>query len=364
MTTIKLTATELANAHTNIVSMVKRGANRIPFRFVKEDSEEMLDLNKIGQSAFAKAEVKKPGVLAVIVNKSADLAAVKETLKDTGLSLEKGEEGEDTIVFKQDGIKEFEVGFLKLDDNVVVAVSGLQKSFSTYNWSDTDFSTIFAQQSFFPTLYQATEAFRDCVYNIMQKSEDKGAISTLVSKAHSDFGQLVNTLVASIPEAAVKADEALRASTAVVAPAAAEPAKKEEPKAEEPAVEKTEEKKPEETEKAEDKPEGEDEAVKEEAAPAVEAVKSEGNTEDLLAKLGALITTTVAKAMEPVTAANEALKADLSALASKVEVETLKTDKVLKGTIIASSPTDRTVTTKKSEQAGVPPLLDTAFNRA
>ncbi|QIG66812.1 putative ribonuclease E/G family protein [Rhizobium phage RHph_TM16] len=360
MTTITLTATELQNAHTNIVSMVKRGANRIPFRFVKEDSEEMLDLNKIGQSAFAKAEVKKPGVLAVIVNKSADIEAVKTALKDSGLSLEKGEEGEDTIVFKQEGVKEFDVGFLKLDDNVLLGVSGLQKSFSSYNWSDTDFATIFSQQSFFPTLYQATEAFRDCVYNIMQKSEDKASISTLVSKAHSDFGQLVNTLVAAIPEAAVKADEALRASTAVAAPAVE--AKKEEPKAEETPAEKTEET-VEDTAKADAAAdEATTEAVKEETTPeATEAVKSEGNTDDdLLSKLGALINTSIAKALEPVTAANEALKADLTALSTEVK----KTDKVLKGTVIASTPTDRTVTTKKSEPAGAPPLLDTAFNRA
>ncbi|QIG76978.1 hypothetical protein EVC30_150 [Rhizobium phage RHph_Y1_11] len=366
--TLTTKATELSTLNVNIVSMVKRGANRIPFRIVKEDTDDMLDLHKIAGQAFAKTEDKKGGVFAVIVNKSADVAALQVALADTGLKLEKGEEGEGTIVFKQEGVDEFDVGLVKLDDEVIVAVSGLKKGFSSYNWQDTDFATVFATEGFYPSLRTATEAFSSTVSNILYKEENKSSITTKVSKALTDFGSLVNTLVNNIPEAAIKADEILKSdeytSKKKPAAAAADPkatdTKKDEGKTDPAATVKTDETKPVETVKDETKPEG-TEAVK------TDPVVTPPAADDMLAKIGDMISASLAKAIEPVTASVDALKNDLTSVTAKVEevsANVQKTDKVLKGTVIASSTPDRTAsTTKKSESEVAPPPLDTAYGR-
>ena len=72
MRKLQLKATELVDTDVNFVSLVERGANRIPFRITKED-EQMLDLHKIGRSLFRKAEP-KPEIVAVIAQKGADPA--------------------------------------------------------------------------------------------------------------------------------------------------------------------------------------------------------------------------------------------------------------------------------------------------
>ena len=57
---MQIEATELKGTDVSFVSLVKHGANRIPFRIVKEDQEAMLDLGKIGRQMFRKADA-KPG---------------------------------------------------------------------------------------------------------------------------------------------------------------------------------------------------------------------------------------------------------------------------------------------------------------
>jgi hypothetical protein len=366
MTTISLKANELSETNVQIVSMVKRGANRIPFRIVKEDNEDMLNLDKIAAKGFVKSE-QKGGVLAVIVNKTADVEAVAAALANTGLKLEKGEEGENTIVFKQEGISEFDVGMIKLDDDVIVAVSGLQKGFSAYDWQNTDFATVFATEGFYPSLRTATDAMETTISNILYKSENKAEISTKVTKCLSDFGSLVNTLVANIPEAAVKADEALKSETYVAAKktagtAACDPAMTEADKKKmKTPAKKEDEPKVEDTAKGDEaKPEAKDgEAVKE--APKVE--KTEDNA-DLLAKIGDLITQGIEKALAPVTASVDALKTDFGKVNSRVEevaATAKKADQAIKGTVTISSAPDRSVTKKTDSEGTVPPPLDTAF---
>ena len=55
MRKLQLKATELVDTDVNFVSLVTRGANRIPFRITKED-EQMLDLHKIARSLFKTAD--------------------------------------------------------------------------------------------------------------------------------------------------------------------------------------------------------------------------------------------------------------------------------------------------------------------
>ena len=63
-----LKATELTDTDVNFVALVKRGANRIPFRITKKDDEPMLDLYKIGRQMFQKAD-RAPKVVAIVARR-------------------------------------------------------------------------------------------------------------------------------------------------------------------------------------------------------------------------------------------------------------------------------------------------------
>ena len=65
---IELKATELTNTDVDFVALVKRGANRIPFRITKGD-DAVLDLYKIGRRMFQKADP-VPAIAAIVTRKN------------------------------------------------------------------------------------------------------------------------------------------------------------------------------------------------------------------------------------------------------------------------------------------------------
>jgi hypothetical protein len=55
MSRLEIKANELTDTDVSFVSLVKRGANRLPFRITKGDTE-MLDLYAVGRRMFQKSE--------------------------------------------------------------------------------------------------------------------------------------------------------------------------------------------------------------------------------------------------------------------------------------------------------------------
>ena len=56
MSRFSINATELSNTDVNFVALVKRGANRIPFRITKSEDNDMINLHSIGQRMFKSEE--------------------------------------------------------------------------------------------------------------------------------------------------------------------------------------------------------------------------------------------------------------------------------------------------------------------
>src|SRR3990172_10472956 len=89
---------ELHDADVQFVSIVKRPANRTPFRILKSAHTEaqgepkMFDLS-MGISRMFKGEpATKPVIACVLVAKTADLAAAKAKITAAGLSIAKAED--------------------------------------------------------------------------------------------------------------------------------------------------------------------------------------------------------------------------------------------------------------------------------
>lgn len=134
MAKVIVEATKLADATVNYISLVKRGANRIPFRIIKSDKQEngMIDLGKIFKTADgAPAKKAEPTVAGLVVAKSEFLDEVKEAVQKSGFSVDHIEEREDgTVVFKQEeGELNFDtLSVFKMSDESLVLMAGVEKA--------------------------------------------------------------------------------------------------------------------------------------------------------------------------------------------------------------------------------------------
>ncbi len=223
MPRLSIEATELKHTDVNFVSLVKHGANRIPFRIVKEDKEAMLDLGKISRSLFRKAEG-PPAVVAVLVSKDADHAKVEAALSEAGLVVAQKSETDDAVVYAQpDAQPGGRDGTLRLNDDVALVVGGLadlpsrvQKEFCSYAVDSDKFMENLNANGFFPSMMLATDALVGTVMNIMKDAEDPGAAASAIGAAIDDFKSYVLPTVSGIPVRAFKADVAVRKATEVV----------------------------------------------------------------------------------------------------------------------------------------------------
>lgn len=220
---VQLEATELKNTDVNFVSLVKHGANRIPFRIVKGDDEMSIDLSKIGRALFRKSEA-KTGVVNVLVSPEADQAVIAAALEKAGLVVTQKSEQDGMVVYAQPGIEAgARDGLLRLNPDVVLQVSGLadlpqrmQKDFSSYDGSSTNFLAVLNTESFYPSLMLSLDALGDTVSNIMSDASDAGSAADLVGTAFDDAKAYVTGCIRGIPVRAFKSEIAIRKAVEVI----------------------------------------------------------------------------------------------------------------------------------------------------
>lgn len=225
MPVIKTTLRQLSEASVDYVSLVKRGANRIPFRVIKTEGEQpMLDLsNPLNLFRGKKAEAQEPEVVAVAVMASDDatLAQVQKTLADNGMAFKntfKNEDGSITLTDAEDPTS------LGADDNHLVRLSDnmcvVMKGFSAYATNLTENATFgeqVAAKGFYSNVYTANEVLsdtmRDALYSASSPSDAASEISKLLS-AHNAY---VLSLVKGLPVKAFKAEQEVTALYSAVA---------------------------------------------------------------------------------------------------------------------------------------------------
>ncbi|MCO5157867.1 MAG: hypothetical protein M9945_14155 [Aquamicrobium sp.] len=203
-------ATELQGTDVNFVSLVKRGANRIPFRITKGD-EPMLDLHKIGRTLFKKAEA-KPEIVAAIMQPGTDADALARTFKEAGLNPAEYtpvEKDGVIVVAKANAEAAEDTVIIKANDNIAFVISNMKKAFSDYDYESKDFLTVLKTNGFYPTLCAAHEAFATTVTNILYDANSPTEAAQSISKAADDFKSYVTAMASSLPVQAFKMEVAL-----------------------------------------------------------------------------------------------------------------------------------------------------------
>lgn len=206
MPNLRFTATKMSEAKVSHISLVERGANRIPFKVVKEESDTMskfsgLDLgNLFARKAEKAPEV--PQVIGVITMKGESLEAVQKAVAEAGFAVDASVEMDDgSVVFKQEGFSDE-----ALADGVVVRLSEsvalVTKGFSPYNMDITADGVTFADQcaasGFYPAINSImttlSDAVRSVVYNAKTPAEAKSGVTKLFAEASAYTASFVGGL--------------------------------------------------------------------------------------------------------------------------------------------------------------------------
>lgn len=399
MPTVKVTANKMTDASVSFISLVDRGANRIPFKIVKQEKSMSghfagLDLGKL----FArKSETKdKQGeVLAVVTMKGESFDSVKKQVADAGFSVDNVQEMEDgSVIFKQDGDMEGETTLVRLNDHVVVVTKGFRPYAMDITVGDVSFAEQCAAQGFYPGVRTIVDVMVQNINVAVDQAASPQDAAKMVAKMFDEAKTYTVGFLGGLPVKAFKL-ESVTVEKAATPKAKVKPAEGEEmpegemsegedPKKEKASVDKAAapagKKKPAPDEMGDEGDDAETGAAEDKAKPKAKSKKSEdgGLTEDdvfsiVAEKVDAAVSEMAKKMDEALVAIQEVVSEsvskvstsveDLSGRVAKAEQKATVAESAIKGTVVHGSESGDHAPVQKSESSGVfgGRDIDTAF---
>ena len=196
MAKVRLNVNKLGDPTVNYISLVSRGANRIPFRIVKHEQEQsMIDLASLnlsklfkGEKATAESTVPQPSIVGFVTMKDENFDTVKKHLKDAGYKIsDTHEEADGSVVFKQTAEMPDEFAVLKMADSLLVLVEGIDAEQAV---EGTIYESLLKEDSFLPSQEIATKGLQLAMEEISAADEpatDKVAKMELVTKDYNGY---------------------------------------------------------------------------------------------------------------------------------------------------------------------------------
>ena len=217
MPKLKITATKMKDADVSFISLVDRGANRIPFKIVKKENPMAghfagLDLGKLFTRKSDQKD-KRGEVLAVVTMKGDDFEEVKQQVADAGFSVASVQEMEDGSVLFVQGDKtvlkqEDTAGttVIRLNDHVAV----ITKGFNPYGGMEEGDGqgTSFADQcralGFYPGVRTALEVLTQNIYSLVDGASSPTDAAQQVSKLFDEAKAYLVSYVGGLPATVFK----------------------------------------------------------------------------------------------------------------------------------------------------------------
>jgi hypothetical protein len=248
--TLSIEVEELTEVDVEGIALVKRGANRIPFRIIKREEGEDKSMNFNIKDLFKSAEVqpKVPTIVGVILNKAAPIEGYRKAIEDAGHTILDSHDiaDSDTLFLKMaEGMDDVAADVLKINDDMALVITGLKKAL--VDVPDTNsFMENLNKTQFFPGLGLAMGTLQETVRNIAFSEEDDGAALSLLAVALDDFKEFVVALAGAVPADVAKFEKfdiaPVKKAEAEKAPEAPEEkVEGDEPEADNAEVKKTEE---------------------------------------------------------------------------------------------------------------------------
>lgn len=209
---VTIQARELSDMDIKKISLVKRGANRIPFRITKS-SEENSMLN-ISNLFLQKKEKVAPMVVGIVLAKADDSKLYTEALANQDLTVDRvvTKDDQTVLMVSKDELDTMEnITVIKVNDEAAVLVVNVEKGLLTFPDS-LDFDENITKSSFFPSYRLATDILSDTLGNIVYSEGDMAVTKSAITKALDDFNGYLDAVLNTIPVSAFKAEEAIVAT--------------------------------------------------------------------------------------------------------------------------------------------------------
>lgn len=214
MPKIRAILKKLVDVDVEFVSLVKRGANRLPIRIIKSEDVKQNSMENtmsildtiFGNAGAAKDESSKPEITAIITdNDNAEI--MEKQLEELGFSVTEKQEVEGGTVFRQGELTADDV-IIQLSESTYIAVKNVQKAFEPFS-SGTSFADNFKKGAFFPSVRMATDVLMDTIVNVMFSDDGTTAPIESIKKTLDEFSNFVLTSLKSIPKDAFKLEEVI-----------------------------------------------------------------------------------------------------------------------------------------------------------
>lgn len=205
MPKMRFKATKMIKPKADMISLVERGANRIPFKIMKQENEmKVFDLGSI----FTRKSEKGPEVVGVVTMKGDKFDAVKDAIVASGFDVADVQEHEDgSVVFKQ-GDMEGETTVVRISDELAL----ITKGFSPYSMdlstaNGESFAEACAAQGFFPGVNTVMEVLSQSVRETLYSAKTPSEAASGIDKLFREAGAYVKTMVSSLPVKAFKMEQ-------------------------------------------------------------------------------------------------------------------------------------------------------------
>lgn len=216
--TVRVAVNEIQEADVSFISLVDRGATRLPFKVVKREEEKCMKPKFDFKALFVKKPMTKADndndstqgkVLAIYVDSVEQLKAEAAmrlagyTTNNVDVDVASG-----VLTYKQEGFNtDMPVQAVALTKGLVMSIQ-TNKSFSSYP-STVDFLVNLSATGLFPGINIASEAMLDTIREIIYKSETTVDAVASVKIVLADFTAYVEAKVAELPIEVFKMEDCI-----------------------------------------------------------------------------------------------------------------------------------------------------------
>jgi hypothetical protein len=210
---IKAKANKMVNADVQFISLVDRGANRIPFKIIKQEknmSKSFVGLD-LGSIFARKSEDQDARIVGIATMGGEGLTHVSKQLEEAGFSVSDMLDMEDgSIVFKQsDETLDGDATIIKINDNLAIVTKGFSPysmdiAYDSKGGNGLSFSEAVTTQGFYPGISTILDVIRSSISSAMGEAKTPAESASAIASLYDEAKKYTLSFINNLPAKAFK----------------------------------------------------------------------------------------------------------------------------------------------------------------